>query len=164
MNVINLTPHTVKIVSPAGVETTYPVAPTGPARVRQLPATGLPGWWSVHITGPVEDGEIEAPCPVVQAGGWEQLEGLPESIDPGATLMVSLFCAQAAKAERQYLQEALDRGAHLDSSPVYEEDRPAMKARLAVLRRLVCPGTGPNDGPIRDSSGQVIAVTRLVRV
>ena len=28
---------------------------------------------------------------------------------------------------------------------------------------VVCPGTGPNDGAIRDEAGRIVAVTRLVR-
>lgn len=32
-----------------------------------------------------------------------------------------------------------------------------------MLPRLVAPGTGPGDGPIRNEKGQIVAVTRLVR-
>jgi hypothetical protein len=28
---------------------------------------------------------------------------------------------------------------------------------------VVCPGTGPNDGAIRDEQGRIVAVTRLIR-
>jgi hypothetical protein len=28
---------------------------------------------------------------------------------------------------------------------------------------VLAPGTGPNDGAIRDASGRIVAVTRLVR-
>ena len=37
-------------------------------------------------------------------------------------------------------------------------------AILAVLDRVVAPGTGPRDGAVRDATGQIAAVTRLVRV
>lgn len=36
----------------------------------------------------------------------------------------------------------------------------AVRGRADVL----CPGTGPNDGAIRDDAGRIVAVTRLVRV
>lgn len=29
---------------------------------------------------------------------------------------------------------------------------------------VLCPGTGPNDGAVRDEAGRIVAVTRLVRV
>lgn len=30
-------------------------------------------------------------------------------------------------------------------------------------RDVLCPGTGPQDGAVRDDSGRIVAVTRLVR-
>lgn len=35
-------------------------------------------------------------------------------------------------------------------------------ARVPERMDVVCPGTGPNDGAIRDAAGRVVAVTRLV--
>jgi len=35
---------------------------------------------------------------------------------------------------------------------------------VADRRDLVAPGTGPTDQPVRDERGQVVAVTRLIRI
>lgn len=162
MNIRNLTPHPVTLVAEDGTHTTYPVDPDGPARVSQLPAALLPGWWTAHIAGPVEDAS-PVPCPVYASGGYGPLEGLPESIEPGDTLIVSLFAAQAGAVEAAATRRALQTGTWADGSPLLLEERPAAEQRLKVLSRLVCPGTGPQDKPVRNDAGQVVAVTRLVR-
>jgi len=74
------------------------------------------------------------PVPVHGADQFGAVDGLPEQPEPDALFIVSLAVGQAMAAT-----------AH------------------PLARQCVRPGTGPADGPIRES-GQIVAVTRLVRV
>jgi hypothetical protein len=74
------------------------------------------------------------PVPVHGADQFGAVDGLPEQPEPDALFIVSLAVGQAMAAT-----------AH------------------PLARQCVRPGTGPDDGPIREG-GQVVAVTRLVRV
>lgn len=39
----------------------------------------------------------------------------------------------------------------------------ALRASGSTRQDVLCPGTGPNDGAIRNDAGHIVAVTRLVR-
>lgn len=39
----------------------------------------------------------------------------------------------------------------------------ALRSSGSARTDVLCPGTGPNDGAIRDDAGRIVAVTRLVR-
>ena len=74
------------------------------------------------------------PVPVHGADQFGAVEGLPEQPEPGTLFIVSLAVGQALVA-----------------------------AGHPLASQCVRPGTGPNDGAIREG-GQIVAVTRLVRV
>ena len=74
------------------------------------------------------------PVPVHGADQFGAVEGLPDHVEEGVLYVVSLAVGQALVA-----------------------------AGHPLARQCVRPGTGPNDGAIREG-GQIVAVTRLVRV
>lgn len=39
----------------------------------------------------------------------------------------------------------------------------ALRSTGSTRQDVLCPGTGPNDGAVRDEAGRIVAVTRLVR-
>lgn len=162
----NLTPHPIVLRRPDGTDLTIPCDPAGPCRVAQRPATLLHGYWSRHVVGEVLSDLDHGPVPVYQSGGWGPVEGLPASVAPGETLIVSLFAAQAARAEAAAIATARSLGRWLDGSAYAysDEERTDHERREAVLGAVVAPGTGPDDGAIRGADGKVMAVTRLVRV
>lgn len=74
------------------------------------------------------------PVPVAVADKFGAVDGLPERPEPDAIFIVSMVVGQALAAT-----------AH------------------PLARQCVRPGTGPADGAVREN-GQIVAVTRLVRV
>ena len=74
------------------------------------------------------------PVPVHGADQFGAVEGLPEQPEPDTLIIVSLAVGQAMAATGH-----------------------------PMASQCVRPGTGPNDGAIREG-GQIVAVTRLVRV
>lgn len=82
-------------------------------------------------------GYLGCPVPVFQQGAFAAIEGLP-SYEDGTLLIVSGMVASALKEYEAYRNEE------------YRGD-------------VVAPGTGPNDGAVRNEKGHIVAVTRLVR-
>jgi hypothetical protein len=111
MKLINLTPHTINIITPQGENLSLPSA--GVARVASQPGTAL---------------DFGAGIPVFSAPTWGAVEGLPEP-----------------EHDTLYVVSALVAG--------------QVKGRPDV----VSPGTGPNDGAVRNDKGQIVAVTRLIQ-
>jgi len=67
---------------------------------------------------------------------YGKIEGIPEKQEPGTRYIVSLMVANAMVPQQDF----------------YDFDK------------FVRPGTGPQDNPIRDEAGRIIAVTRLIAV
>lgn len=111
MKIVNLTPHSITLRSPAG-DTLVPS--TGVARVATKPGQELP-----------QDG---APCSLFSGTSFGAVEGLPEP-EAGTIFVVSALVA----------------------------------GRVANRPDVFSPGTGPQDGAIRNDKGQIEAVTRLIR-
>lgn len=78
------------------------------------------------------------PVPVAEAAAYGPVDGLPEVVDPTIARLRGL-------EPTLYIVSAM------------------VLARCAGRRDVVAPGTGPNDGAIRNAAGQIEAVTRLVR-
>lgn len=113
MQLVNLTPHSLKFVTLQGV---IDIPQSGQlARVR---------------TSATPQGEVGG-VPIFQSS-FGPVDGLPDP-QPGTVFIVSSLMQQALKANGI--------------------DRPD----------VLSPGTGPNDGAIREN-GQIVAVTRLVKV
>lgn len=158
VHLINLTPHPIVLRSADGADTLVPPE-AEPARVQQEPGSRYPGYWSRHETsGP---GTEEGPVPVHAPSRYGDIEGLPASVSPGDTLIVSLMVLQAAQASIRGLK-AQREASYAD--PSQYDWRKEDEARLAVLKHLVAPGTGPADEPVRDGQGRIVAVTRLISV
>ena len=111
MKLVNLTPHTINLISPSGEETALPS--DGVARVASQPGTAL---------------GYAAGIPLFSAPTWGAVDGLPDP-EPGTIFIVSALVAGQVKG------------------------RPD----------VFSPGTGPHDGAIRDKTGQIVAVTRLIQ-
>lgn len=112
MDIINLTPHSIVLRTPAGTDVTLP--PSGVvARVGATPGALR------EVSG--------VPVPVAEATVYGGIEGLSEPAEDTIYIVSGLVLSRAF-------------------------------GRTDVFG----PGTGPNDGAIRDDQGRVIAVTRLV--
>lgn len=117
MNIVNLTPHPIVLVTENGNRWTFPSS--GVCRV----ATSA---------GALED-VAGIPVPVAGATTFGQIEGLPAPVD-GTVFIVSGMVASALVQQ-------------------------GVRNRADVL----VPGTGPQEGAVRDAEGRIVGVTRLVR-
>lgn len=117
----NLTPHAI-VLAPSddpSIWITYaPEAVTARVSSRPGERATVPGC-PVEVVGPTVFGA---------------LMGLPDSVDPGDLLVVSLLCAQMAASEAAAVERDLSAGV----PPGH------LQARLAVLRACVSPGQGPD--------------------
>jgi hypothetical protein len=158
MKLVNLTPHPITLRKADGTDLVIPVS-ISCARVEQTPGALLPGYWSRHErSGPSgEDG----PVPVFSRSRYGDIIGLPEKVEPGDTLIVSSLVLQAA-ADRIRGMEDQKSSSRQDPAQWYWG--PEDESRLAVLRSLVAPGTGPADEAVRDEQGRIVAATRLISV
>ena len=99
-----------------------------------LPPSGTVARVQAH-PGPLSD--IGLPVPVAGRTQYGAVEGLPGD----------RVGAWDSRPEVLYIVSAL------------------VGAAISHQKRddVLCPGTGPNDGAIRDEAGRIVAVTRLVR-
>ena len=145
--IINLTPHPITLRAADGAETTIsprPASEGGAARVTSTPGAlatvdGLP----VPVASPTTFGEViglPAPCAHEEPAHYEQAY---HEYEVGA-------CAHPGTAPGTYFVVSAIVGA-------------AIRASGAVRSDVLCPGTGPNDGAVRNEAGHIVAVTRLVR-
>lgn len=164
--ILNLTPHPIVLRDAAGVDHVLqprkgPDGKADPARVASTPG--------VRTT--VEG----CPVPVVEPTEFGDLLGLPESVEPGTLILVSLVCAQAAAHEAAQLEQDIADDQTIEGSMDFSrEEIAAAVARLAVLRSLVSPGQGRDVVPWTQADadaglcpptlvGLTRAVTALVR-
>ena len=116
MNIVNLTPHALTLVSPSGEHTVIPPSGTV-ARVGSTPGT------------------VEArdgfPCLVASPTVFGEVSGLPTPT-AGTVFVVSGLVGSALACQGR--------------------------------NDLFVPGTGPNDGAVRNDAGHIVGVTRLVQV
>lgn len=141
-NFINLTPHSIHLQGPDGAVLEVPVS--GPAaRVAVHRGKVLD-----YMTGPVGD------IPVFDIGDYGTIEGLPGDVAPGDCIIVSLIVLEKAGEEIARLR--------LGAPSTVIEAEFDRETRIAVLSACVAPGTGPDDGAIRNEKGHIVAVTRLI--
>lgn len=148
--IINLTPHPITLRAADGTETTIPPRPAsegGAARVASTPGTlamvdGIP----VPVASPTTFGEVAGlPAPHYECGCGQGRDC------PSAFILSmdgALRCPKV-RITRYYVVSAIV-GA-------------AIRASGAVRPDVLCPGTGPADGAVRNEAGHIVAVTRLVR-
>lgn len=111
MQIVNLTPHVLRLYAEDGETVLDEIPSHGVARVTSAPPT-LGDW--------------ELPVPVATPTVYGEVEGLPEP-QLGVVYVTSMLVAAAVR-------------------------RPD----------VISPGTGPNDGCIRDGEGRISGVTRLI--
>lgn len=141
IKLVNLTPHAIVLRNPLGVDTVIP--PSG--NVARCAST--PGYVSEKC--------YSFPCLVVSATTYGDVTGLPE-YEPGGCYE----CGHPRDNHDTYCEawdSRIGEEAYIVSAMVL--NHPSVKGRPDVFG----PGTGSNDGAIRDTEGRIIAVTRLVR-
>lgn len=114
---------------------------------------------------------VGCPVPVVSPTLFGALEGLPETVEEGDLLLVSLPCAQAAEREVDDLERTIQDARAIGGSAVYSDEAiVACEARLEVLRACVSPGQGkdiiPWTAADRDAGRcppSLVGLTRAVR-
>lgn len=136
--IINLTPHPI-VLDHDGTETIVPPSGTV-ARV-----TATPGSLS-SVAG--------IPVPVAEPTTYGAVEGLPRCDGCPRRLGGHL------RTEEDCLGECGGLSRWIVSAMVGAALRAAGDERV---HRCLCPGTGPQDGAVRDAQGRIVAVTRLVR-
>lgn len=140
MKLVNLTPHSIVLQATDGSRIT--IEPSGTiARVSSTPGpllqSGVPGFYGVYGTlkVPVHGPSVLGP-----------VEGIPPQdrwIEPTPEYPSGYYDG---------IQDAL-----------YIVSGTVLAALGSSRPDVVAPGTGPNDGAIRNDKGQIEAVTRLVR-
>lgn len=138
--IINLTPHHITFQAPDGASYIYPSA--GVARVSSTPGA---------LTN------IGLPVPVASATAFGEVTGLPSpavtcgcGAGPDCPSVDAGDVAACPHTETTYYVISALVGA-------------ALRAAGSTRTDVLCPGTGPNDGAIRNDAGHIVAVTRLVR-
>jgi len=144
---INLTPHAIVLALPGGERRT--VAPSGVvARVATIPGKPLGSIVGVPFYGPPTMGPIQG---LPDYREVEDVFTLPDGRvikrgPEGPFFIVSAIVAEAARREAARLEGNISEWAH----------------RRVLFSSLVSPGTGPTDEPIRSTTGQIEAVSRLI--
>lgn len=148
--IINLTPHAITLRAADGTETTIPPRPAsegGAARVTSTPGT------LATVEG--------IPVPVASPTTFGEVAGLPAPAEPGLTawdydLMLhehEVTCGVAGHPGTR-------PGTFFIVSAIVGA---ALHASGSTRTDVLCPGTGPADGAVRNEQGHIVAVTRLVR-
>lgn len=165
MQLVNLTPHAIILAAIDGTRTTIPPSGTV-ARVSSTP--GQPQ---------IVDG---VPVPVYTRQTWGDVVGIPDATAPiyrrrsdGKMFTCEAHEVSIGKTRDTYT--SVDGSESIHEFDVRDDtfDDPIEDDRLYIVSALVigrvkrtdcvAPGTGPNDGAIRNAAGQIEAVTRLVR-
>lgn len=139
MAILNYTPHEITVICGSGTALSIPS--DGRAVVASTPGAALA---PISTIG----GSVQVYAPST----FGAIEGLPAAIDDGDVVVVSSIVGAAARERWDVL--CAERGGPGHAFLTNEE---------RVLYALVTPGTGPLDNPVR-TNGQVVAVTRLIRV
>ncbi len=140
--IVNLTPHPITLRAADGADHTFPSS--GVARVASTPGT------LATVDG--------LPVPVATPTTFGEVSGLPAPSQCG-----SLFDYEQALHEHE-----VGAAAHPGTAPgtffvVSALVGAALRASGSTRQDVLCPGTGPNDGAVRNDAGHIMAVTRLVR-
>ena len=137
---INLTLHAIVIQSPDGSRTSIDPDPRGPARVEQMAGEAYTDYCPFcNGSEPVDDG-----CHL--CGGTNEIR---------MTLYGAELMRSSKYGEVKNLPAQKDRTFYIVSALVANQ----CPGRWDVFS----PGTGPNDNCIRNSRGQIVAITRLVQ-
>lgn len=136
--IVNLTPHSITLRAPDGAEYIYPS--TGVARVSSTPGALA---------------NIGLPVPVASATVFGEIVGLPAA---------ELACGCGAGADCPGVHDPAGCPHYVVTYYVVSAlVGAALRASGSMRADVLCPGTGPNDGAIRNDAGHIVAVTRLVR-
>jgi hypothetical protein len=148
--IVNLTPHPITLRAANGAETT--INPRSAAEGGAARVTSTPGALA-SVDG--------IPVPVASATTFGEVAGLPAphyecGCGNGAECPAAFRLDMAGALECPHYVVA----AYYVVSGIVGA---ALRATGSTRRDVLCPGTGPNDGAVRNEAGHIVAVTRLVQ-
>lgn len=162
---VNLTPHTIVLQSTNGNR--IPIPPSGVvARISSSPGP---------LIDTLGDDGCDDGIPVYDKTTYGEPEGLPEYVELYHVLRTDAGGSQmtiwAGDDPTKYIGGigCIPLGEYCTRKMIGPVDRPVYIVSALFAGRVndrpdvMYPGTGPNDGCVRDDKGQVVAVTRLIR-